>query len=233
MQKRKIIFGITCLIFFPMQGMLKYFWTGVSEEFNRQTAQERKEIVSNLPDIKTKRFFLRKLRENDAQKLLSITSDNHVFALGDIAQYETLEAAQEYVLTILEQYKKGQTPFWMIEDLKNKEVVGLIRYPSINDAEGEASLDYMMRSEFGDSHVLEVANVAIEFVFNDLKLSSVKTSIDESNVSLSKILKDIGMKKGDRYGENRRFYHILRGFQEKDYLFYKRLAVIPALFDNE
>ncbi|MGC2310220.1 MAG: GNAT family protein [Candidatus Babeliaceae bacterium] len=237
--KRKNIFWIICLMSMSLQGMIVpveemlTLSREVTDYSDPRLLQERVEILSNLPKIKTKRLLLRKLEQNNAQALLSIASDSKLFQFGlVILQHQTLEKIRKSIQTVFEQPAEVRAPFWVIEALRDQEIVGLIYYYGGNhEVDHRAFLEYFVKPAYWNQGIAtEAAQAVIDFAFNNLKLHRIEASVHPDNKASIRVLEKLGMQQ-EGYAkdymfcngkfEDRKLYALVEGTYRKNVMLFK------------
>ncbi|MES2345367.1 MAG: GNAT family N-acetyltransferase [Chlamydiota bacterium] len=143
------------------------------------------------PALETKRLILRKLTIEDAQDLFAITSDKEVVKLTAINLQSTLEEAERYIESSLNQHT---TLPWIVLEKTTNVIVGLCTFfdLSIGQKRGEISFVFA-RSAWNKGYATETAQELIRFGFETLKLVRIQGSCHPDNNQSSRVLEKCGM----------------------------------------
>lgn len=97
-----------------------------------------------FPQLESKRFILREVKERDYISLYEIYSDEDAVRYQQISTMKTIEQAQKSVRAFLQGFKNKKFIRWCIATKENDKVIGLITLHDFNNWNSQAEMGFML-----------------------------------------------------------------------------------------
>ena len=145
-------------------------------------------------EIRTERLLLRAFRVDDAEDIFNIwTKDPRVAKYTAWEAHKSVEDTKAFVNYIVQQNSEHDYN-WIIE-IKNK-VIGTISVCYSDEVTEIAGIAYTLGYDYwGKGYMTEVAKAVKEFLFEEVNYRKIIAGCDSENISSSKVMENIGMKR--------------------------------------
>lgn len=145
------------------------------------------------PDLETVNLLLRKLTEEDADKIFELRSDKSAAKYLDRPLCNSKEEALEFIKKIIDSYSEGGVYYWAVCLKEEKELAGTVCLWNISYEESEADIGFELLSGFqGRGIMQEAVDKVIDFAFNILKLKIINGEVDPGNTRSIKLMEKKG-----------------------------------------
>jgi ribosomal-protein-alanine N-acetyltransferase len=157
-----------------------------------------------FPILKTERLLLRQVNNNDAERILSLRSNDQVMKYIPRPYLKNREDALELIALFDDKIENGIGINWGIAFLEEPEkLLGIIGHYRIKPEHYRAETGYMIFPEHnGKGIVSEALKKVVEFGFNEMKLHSIEAILDPENIGSEKVLLKNGFVKEAHLIEN-------------------------------
>lgn len=148
-----------------------------------------------MPEIETKRLFLRPVEEGDACDMFEYYHDPAVLKYLTLQPHkhvdDTLKAIKQYFLT----YEKRQVPqTWVIVWKENEKVIGNLDIHTIEGDCGE--IGYLLHQDYWGKGIMREAVEQLVYVgFNHVGLRRIEALYEVTNHASEKVLAACGFQK--------------------------------------
>lgn len=133
--------------------------------------------------LTTERLYLRKVIQTDAPFILEGLS-NDVLTQFMLIHYYSLEEVQEQMDYYANHYTKNTGYYWLIEELKTSESVGVIGINNISTIHQKAEIGFWCLPKFWNKGIItQAAKAVIQFCFTQLKLNRIEATVESENLA--------------------------------------------------
>ena len=152
------------------------------------------DIFSNIPEIRTERLHLRKIKIEDVNDFFEYSSNQ------DVTKYLSythtgIDEALEYINNKITQYEEGSCMIWGIEDLKSRKYIGACGYTHWDQDNKNAEIAYTLNKDFwGIGLGSEIFSELLKFGFNNMKLNRIEAKCWKENEKSHNLMIKNGMK---------------------------------------
>ena len=146
-----------------------------------------------MRDIETKRFILRKVKMEDAEKIYKILSNEKVISTLNMEKHKSIGDTYNMLNSYEEEFsKKTKFPFAIINK-ETKEFIGvfLIKLDLYDDDCFEFTI-YLDEQHWGKGTYKEVLPYMIKFAFEDICTGNFRGFVMEKNLVSAKTLENSG-----------------------------------------
>ncbi|MEO6405014.1 MAG: GNAT family N-acetyltransferase [Ferruginibacter sp.] len=151
-------------------------------------------IFEPFPILKTDRLILRQLVITDDNEIFSLRSDANVNKYLDRQPGKSIEDAQSFIQTIIENVKKNDSIYWAIS-LSGK-LIGTICLFEFADDNRKAEIGYELLPGYqGKGLMQEAASKVLEFGFQQIGLNSIEAYTHSENQKSARLLEKFNFKK--------------------------------------
>jgi [ribosomal protein S5]-alanine N-acetyltransferase len=147
----------------------------------------------NIPALETGRLVLRALKDEDADKIFLLRSDETINKYVDRPRAITVEDAKAFIrkIELFTAEKKGL--YWAIAIKGKEKLIGTIALWNFDLQQNKAELGYELLTEYqGQGYMQEALRTVIGYAFKQLGLSSIEGWTHPDNISSSKLLGKLG-----------------------------------------
>lgn len=149
-----------------------------------------------FPQLESKRFILREVKEYDYLSLYEIYSDKDVIKYQQIGTMQTIEQAQKSVQAFLQGFRNRKFIRWCIAEKESDKVIGLITLHDFNIWNSHAEIGFMLNKKYWRQSVMwEAANEIITFAFGIIGLNRIEALIHPDNIASIKLSKKLGFER--------------------------------------
>ena len=145
-----------------------------------------------FPVLKTTRFVLRKLTQNDEAEIFILRSDEDVLKYLDIPKAESLDDARKFIDKIISVNNNGWV-YWAISFKNEPKLLGTICLWNVSRDESKADIGFTLLPDFqGKGIMQEVIPVVLEYGFREMKLGKIYGEVSPGNIKSIKLLEKFG-----------------------------------------
>lgn len=153
------------------------------------------QFFKNLPEIKTSRLILRKLKLSDAKDMYEYASDPQVSKYMVWDTHPSINCTKEFLKFVRKTYKSGGAESWAVTLRDSGKMIGTCGFYRIDGRHRNSEIGYAMnRKYWGQGLMTEAVNAVIEFGFKKLKLNRVQANCRLENKGSEKVMIKCGMK---------------------------------------
>lgn len=154
-----------------------------------------KTVFDVFPELETKHFLLREVKEKDCKDIYDIYSIEEAVRYQQIEPMQSMEQAQKAVNYFLNAYKNKKFVRWCIADKSSDKVVGLITLHDFDNWNSRAEIGYMLNKKYwGQGIGSEAGQKVIEYAFEVIELHRIEALIHPDNIASIKLSKKLGFK---------------------------------------
>lgn len=157
--------------------------------------RDRKMTHFGTTFIETDRLILRRFCEKDAKAMYeNWASDDEVTKYLTWPSYKNAEEANNYILFLVEEYKKPTTYNWAIELKEIGQVIGSIGVVEQKQEIGCVHVGYCIgRTWWQKGITTEALSAVIKFFMEQVGINRIESRHDPRNVNSGKVMKKCGL----------------------------------------
>lgn len=149
-----------------------------------------------FPVIKTQRFILRKLSEQDAKDIYRYFSKDAVMKYYDLDVFTDISQAKETISRWNSRFEENRGIRWGIASKENDKIIGTCGFFNWSKKDCRAEIGYELDNDYWNKGIMtEVVGVLIWFGFSELKLNRIEAHFNPENFASEKVLNKVGFKK--------------------------------------
>jgi ribosomal-protein-alanine N-acetyltransferase len=153
------------------------------------------EVFGDLPELKTPRLLLRKLKPEDAADLFEYASDPEVAREVTWEAHRTIEDSKGFLGFVLRKYENRETSEWGVVLKENNKLIGTCGFVWWKPEHARAEIGYALaRAYWGRGLMSEAVNAVIHFAFDKMKLNRLEARCNDTNPGSEKVMLKCGMK---------------------------------------
>ncbi len=146
-------------------------------------------MTGDLPQLKTKRLWLRKIDQNDSKAIHFLRSNQTVNHYVKRPETQTLQEAIDFIDKINNGISKQDWLFWGISTIGNPELIGTICLWNFSDDRKVAEVGYDLHPEFQRQGIMnEALRCILNYGFETLNLDRIEAYTHRENESSKKLL---------------------------------------------
>jgi RimJ/RimL family protein N-acetyltransferase len=147
--------------------------------------------------LKTERFFLRELIEEDVDGFYELDSDPEVHRYLGNSPVSDKQKLADVIKYVQQQYIENGIGRWAVVDKHSNEFIGWCGLKLVKDTINNQSHYYdlgyrLIRKHWGKGIATETAKASIEYGFNVMKLKEIIGAIHCDNVASNNVVKKLG-----------------------------------------
>src|SRR5215831_16763561 len=151
---------------------------------------------SPFPYLETARLRLRQLKEEDANEIFILRSDESVNEFLDRPKAVTLDDALQHISKISKNINNNEAIMWAICLKDNSTLIGTICLWNIVKENDYAELGYELLPQFQGKGIMQDAlSKVIEYGFENLKLKTIEAWLSSKNLRSIKLLEKNNFKR--------------------------------------
>lgn len=157
-----------------------------------------------FPNLKSQRLLLRQVNINDAERILSLRSNDAVMKYIPRPYLKSKEEALELINLFDDKIENGIGINWGICFLDEPEkIIGIIGHYRLKPEHHRAEVGYMIFPEYqGKGIVSEALQKVVEYGFKEMKLHSIEAILDPENRGSEMVLIKNGFVKEGHFIES-------------------------------
>lgn len=150
-------------------------------------------VFTEFPIIKTERLTLRKLNQDDTEKIFEIFSNPRVMqCYGKFPMKERSEAS-ELINRFSMAFESSEAIRWGIELSRSQELIGTCGYHNWKKTHKRAEIGYELSEEsWGFGYMKEAVSAIIRYGFAEMELNRIEANVYPENISSEQLLKKLG-----------------------------------------
>lgn len=170
---------------------------------------------THFPSLTTDRLRLRELRQDDAEALFAILSDQEAMAYYGHEPHQSLQDTRALITAVQTRYAHREIIRWGITRQDDDRLIGSCNLHHFDAGYHHAETGYELhRACWGQGLMTEALGAILTYGFTALGLHRVEAIIDEANARSKGLL----LKLGFRYeGRLRERYHFRDRFEDEYY----------------
>lgn len=146
-----------------------------------------------MKKIETKRFILRKVKLEDAEKIYNILSNKNVISNLNMDIHKSIEDTYELINSYFEGLEQNAKFPFAIIDKESKEFVGVFLVKlDLYDEDCYEFTIYLDEKYWGKGIYKEVLPYMVEFVFKDIGTENFRGFVMEKNIISARVLEKYG-----------------------------------------
>lgn len=152
-------------------------------------------IFRRIPELRTERLLLRKIRVSDAADMYSYSCLRSVTRYLLWNPHPDVEYTRRYVSYLQQKYRQGLYYDWAIVELKSGRMIGTCGFPTISEENCRAEVGYVLHPEFwGKGYATEALSAILSFAFRVLGLHRVEARCFEEHTASARVMEKCGMR---------------------------------------
>jgi ribosomal-protein-alanine N-acetyltransferase len=160
------------------------------------------DVFRDLPELRTERTRLRKIRPDDAADLFAYGSDPDVSRFVGWDTHQSISDAEAFVEATLAKYEAGQLADWGIEHRAEGRFIGTVGYLWWETHEAAAEIGYVLaRPYWGRGLMTEVVREVVCFGWEIMGLNRIQAHTEDENIGSQRVLQKCGMQYEGRLRE--------------------------------
>ncbi|MDN4524341.1 GNAT family N-acetyltransferase [Fictibacillus fluitans] len=154
---------------------------------------ERESSVPAFPELFTKRFQLREIKEGDAEDLHKVYSDFEVVKYWGAVPFESIEQTASLINDFQNGFSLGRTIRWGIAEKASGRLIGTCGYHNWAKKKWRAEVGYeIRRSEWRKGVMSEILSVILPYGFHTMGLNRIGALIHPDNHGSGKLAEKLG-----------------------------------------
>jgi ribosomal-protein-alanine N-acetyltransferase len=147
-----------------------------------------------FPQIETDRLLLRKLKNEDADEIFELRSDENVMKYIGKDPITSINEAIEFIQLVNNSLITNFGISWAITLKENpKKLIGTIGHWRLIKEHYRSEVGYMLSPQFWKKGIMKEALIkVIDYGFNEMKLHSIEAHINPENIASAAILETTG-----------------------------------------
>ena len=153
------------------------------------------EALRSLPELRTERLRLRKLRADDAEGIFAYASDPEVATYVLWEAHRSLADTRAFLDMVLQQYQSLAPPTWGVELLEKGELIGTCSFVALAPEHARGEIGYALgRKHWGKGYMVEAVRAVLAYGFGPLGLNRIEARCDPHNTGSWRVMEKAGMK---------------------------------------
>ncbi len=152
-------------------------------------------VFTEFPIIRAERLTLRKLSQDDTEKIFETFSNPRVMkCYGKFPMKERSEA-QELINIFSKAFESSEAIRWGIELNSSKELIGTCGFHNWKKTHKRAEIGYELNEEaWGSGYMKEAVSAIIRYGFLEMELNRIEANVYPENTSSEELLKKLGFR---------------------------------------
>lgn len=160
---------------------------------NLSLQNEREDVFSEFPILKTERFILKKLDENYFESLVNLFLDKDVMKYSGSKVTDANKHAKFYLEKIDTMYKNKRGIRWAIVDKVTNNFIGDVGLYNIDLYSNNTEIGYTIAKNYWRQGIATECIKEIEnFTFSRLNMNRIIAMIDKNNIPSVKLVEKLG-----------------------------------------
>lgn len=142
-----------------------------------------------FPILTTERLVLRKLRESDADEVLSILSNKELMQYIPRPLQKTREDAIAFIKSQLDLTHQNEAINWAITLKGEDKVIGMVGLFSLEKENFRCAVGYILHGDWQGKQIMAEALIPVlDYAFRVLKVHSIEALVAPENIASIKLL---------------------------------------------
>ncbi|MBU8690342.1 GNAT family N-acetyltransferase [Priestia megaterium] len=142
-----------------------------------------------IPELYTKRLYLRKMHESDASDLFEVWSDPHVTKYMNINNFTKVEQARDMINFLNKLASEKKAIRFAIIELETNEIIGSCGYNMLDFEHLRVEIGYeLSKASWGRGYASEAISSLLNYAFLDLDMNRVEAKVEPLNTNSIKTL---------------------------------------------
>lgn len=162
-----------------------------------------KSFFEEFPALESERLILRMILPRDSEDILIIRSNDKVMEFMDRPQMISLQESEEFIKSMIEDYKNQRGINWGIIEKATNKFIGYFGFWKIKSADCRGEIGFALKPDYwGNGYMSETMVKILTFGFKNLMLHSIEANVNPKNKSSIKLLEKHGFQKEAYFREN-------------------------------
>ncbi|MCC9071061.1 GNAT family N-acetyltransferase [Flavobacterium sp. F-65] len=158
---------------------------------------------NKFPKLTTERLVLRKIENQDFERIHKLHSNPIVNAFVGRDNSSNLEKAKAYIIRINNLVANNECIYWVITTKENNNLIGSICLWNFDLENKIAEIGYEMLAEYqGKGYMSEALKEVIKYAFEEINSSIIAAYPSSDNINSVSILKKLNFEYEDRLYNN-------------------------------
>lgn len=150
-------------------------------------------ILSEFPQLETRRFKLRLLEVDDAKEVFHYFSQNQVTEYYDLDTFTNITEAEKLIENWKKRFLENEGIRWGIARKEDNKIIGSCGYHNWEKEHFKAEVGFEVTPEFWQRGVMtEVLKPIIQYGFEKMELYRIEALYDPANTASKKTLEKAG-----------------------------------------
>ena len=160
-------------------------------------------IFSDMPELRTERLLLRRMRVSDCYDMYEYASNDAVTKYLTWSPHPDLEYTKQYLQYIQNHYKLGDFYDWAVILREEGKMIGTCGFTRFHFPHDSAEVGYVINPAYRGRGIADEALLAVmRFGFSSLGLHRIEAKYIEGNQASRRVMEKVGMTfEGIRRGE--------------------------------
>jgi ribosomal-protein-alanine N-acetyltransferase len=142
-----------------------------------------------FPKMTTERLILRQLKEEDADEIFALRSDERVNKYLDRPKATTIDDARAFINKINSSIESDESIYWVVTLKNSDKLIGTICLWNISLENSRAETGYELHPDFqGKGYMQEAFSKVLEYGFETMKLKTIDAFTHPDNNKSTKLL---------------------------------------------
>ena len=152
-------------------------------------------VFSDLPELETRRLWLRKFRLEDADDVFAYASDPEVTRYTIFDYHTEKQQSLEFLNSVLVRYGLGEPAPWAIWHKGHEKVIGGCGFSHWDREHGRAEVGYAIaRYYWGHGFTSEAMHAVVRFGFEQAGLNRIEARCIPSHTPSQRVMEKCGLK---------------------------------------
>jgi [ribosomal protein S5]-alanine N-acetyltransferase len=156
---------------------------------------ELREVLRDLPELRTDRLLLRKIRREDRDDIFAYASRPEVTRYTYFSYHRSLAETDDWLEKVLAGYDKGEDPVWAVVSDDAGDMIGAIGMLHFSALDGRAEVGYAIHPDYwGRGIAAEALRAVMRFGFERLGLVRVEARCSAEHQPSWRVMEKAGMR---------------------------------------
>jgi Acetyltransferases, including N-acetylases of ribosomal proteins len=154
-----------------------------------------KKYSQELPELETKRLYLRKIIPDHANDMFEYSKDPNVTKYLTWTPHTSVKQTENYIKLLQKQYQNGSFFDWGLVCKEDMRFIGTCGFTSFDYEQNKAEIGYVISENYrGNGLACEAALKVMEFAFDTLLVDKVEAKFIDGNLPSARVMQKCGMK---------------------------------------
>lgn len=152
-------------------------------------------IFSDIPDIRTDRLLLRRMKKSDYRDMYEYSKDPNVTKYLTWTPHPNEDYTYRYLDYIVTRYKAGDFYDWAVIYAQNRKMIGTCGFTRFDIPNNTAEIGYVLNPSYWGLGIAPEAVLSVmRFGFMELNLHRIEARFMQGNDRSKKVMEKCGMK---------------------------------------